>query len=63
MKTFKRHFWYLGGTDLVGLALFSDKVTILEKIKMVEKLAIDKDLDKNKCRYYRTPRPFYGHFE
>ncbi|KAG0725861.1 hypothetical protein GWK47_037776 [Chionoecetes opilio] len=46
-KTFKRHFWYLG-TDLVGLALFSDKVTIEEKTKMVEKLAIDKDLDKKR---------------
>ncbi|KAG0723530.1 hypothetical protein GWK47_042533 [Chionoecetes opilio] len=47
VKTFKRHFWYLG-TDLVGLALFSDKVTIEEKTKMVEKLAIDKDLDKKR---------------
>ncbi|KAG0717012.1 hypothetical protein GWK47_008322 [Chionoecetes opilio] len=47
VKTFKRHFWYLG-TDLVGLALFSDKVTIEGKTKMVEKLAIDKDLDKKR---------------
>ncbi|KAG0722850.1 hypothetical protein GWK47_043775 [Chionoecetes opilio] len=47
VKTFKRHFWYLG-TDLVDLALFSDKVTIEEKTKMVEKLAIDKDLDKKR---------------
>lgn len=47
VKTFKRHFWYLG-TDLVGLALVSDKVTIEEKTKMVEKLAIDKDLDKKR---------------
>ncbi|KAG0712007.1 hypothetical protein GWK47_019372 [Chionoecetes opilio] len=47
VKTFKRHFWYLG-TNLVGLALFSDKVTIEEKTKMVEKLAIDKDLDKKR---------------
>ena len=45
VKTFKRHFWYLG-TDLVDLSLFSDKVMIEEKTKMVEKLAIDKELDK-----------------
>ena len=47
MKTFERNFLYLG-TDLVGISLFSDKVMINEKTKMVKKLAIDKDIDKKR---------------
>lgn len=53
MKIFKLHFWYLR-TDLVGFSLFRDKVTIVEKTKIVEELAIDKDFDKK--RYPTAPQ-------
>ncbi|MPC63401.1 hypothetical protein E2C01_057499 [Portunus trituberculatus] len=38
----------LGEADLILLVLFSDKVMIGEKTKMIEKLAIEKDLDNKR---------------
>jgi len=45
LTTFSRHLWYLGA-DLVGLSLFSERISMEEKKKIAEETRKEKDLDR-----------------
>ncbi|KAG0726095.1 hypothetical protein GWK47_037289 [Chionoecetes opilio] len=54
-KVFSRHLWYLSEVTVVGLALFNEEVSIMEKREMVHRINTVKGLEDPSNRLHLTP--------